>query len=207
MTRIADALADARWAGRAERLGRARASEATAVLKAAADRAFLLGSRAWNDAELDEAVISSAADRHELFGWTASAKIVGCCLAQAEDRIHWPEDRPGEAIYLHKLAVLPGACGKGIGTALIHFAGDLALKRKRRWLRLDTLPGTRLVQYYEAHGFRADPAGPATFGSRWLLRMEQRLAGSDPRRCSDNSLIMAGTRAVVRKGIFDNEAE
>jgi predicted N-acetyltransferase YhbS len=150
-------------------------SGAVQILQAAARRAALLGTISWTDEEVNRQKILPLAERRELFGWISDGELLGCLVIQSHDEVHWPEDKSGEALYLHKLAVRPVACGSGIAPALIEFACARARISQREAVRLDTVPKSPLVAYYAAQGFCPDPNGPADYAGRWLIRMERRL--------------------------------
>lgn len=64
------------------------------------------------------------------------------------------EDVPGSALYVHKLSVARGYSGRGLGQALLDWAGLRVLATGRRWLRLDCSkdnPG--LQDYYRGQRF------------------------------------------------------
>ncbi|MEW9532296.1 GNAT family N-acetyltransferase [Microbispora sp. NPDC049125] len=66
-----------------------------------------------------------------------------------------PSDRPGDALYVHKLAVSRGYSGQGLGETLLDWAGLRAGAQGRRWLRLDcSKDNARLQSYYSGAGFR-----------------------------------------------------
>lgn len=160
-------------AGAAQPLDRTHAKKVVALLRSAAKRAAQVGWATWTPEELSYSRIYLHAERGELFGWLRNAEILGCCVLQEQDSVHWPDAKSGEALYLHKLAVKPSAAGEGIGVALIQFACRLARIRRLRMVRLDTIPESPLVAYYERQGFQVDASGPANFGGRWLIRMER----------------------------------
>ncbi len=65
------------------------------------------------------------------------------------------EDQPGEALYVHRMAVKRSAAGGGLGALMLNWAGERATAAGKRWLRLDAWkdnPG--LHRYYEGVGFR-----------------------------------------------------
>ncbi|MFF4773443.1 GNAT family N-acetyltransferase [Microtetraspora fusca] len=65
------------------------------------------------------------------------------------------DDRPDTARYVHKLAVSRAYAGKGLGEALLDWAGLRAAADGRRWLRLDcSKDNLRLQRYYAELGFR-----------------------------------------------------
>ena len=159
--------------GAVQELDESWVDKVVALLLTASARAEALGSFAWTVEDVGRPAMIACARRGELFGWVSDGELLGCVLLQARDDIHWPDDPPGEALYLHKLAVEPAVSGQGIATELIEFACALAVRRGCAMVRLDTIPDTPLVSYYERHGFRADPNGPANYADRWLIRMER----------------------------------
>ncbi|WP_433497417.1 GNAT family N-acetyltransferase [Sphaerimonospora sp. CA-214678] len=66
-----------------------------------------------------------------------------------------PADNPGDALYVHKLAVGRVHSGEGLGEALLDWAALRAGVLGRPWLRLDCAKdNTRLQAYYRDAGFR-----------------------------------------------------
>ncbi|GGL21591.1 GNAT family N-acetyltransferase [Planomonospora parontospora] len=64
------------------------------------------------------------------------------------------QDDPGSALYVHKLAVARGHSGRGLGEALLDWAGLRAVAAGRRWLRLDCAKENRRLQdYYRRQRF------------------------------------------------------
>ncbi|GHE28198.1 hypothetical protein GCM10017673_33090 [Streptosporangium violaceochromogenes] len=64
------------------------------------------------------------------------------------------EDAPGSALYVHKLSVARGSSGRGLGQALLDWAGLRVLATGRRWLRLDcSKDNTALQDYYRGQRF------------------------------------------------------
>ncbi|MFC6617195.1 GNAT family N-acetyltransferase [Deinococcus radiophilus] len=80
---------------------------------------------------------------------------VGCFVLMDPDPVFWTEKPPGEAMYLHKLAVHPSAQGQGLNRVLLERAEELTRAAHRRWLRLDTdvtRPGLQAI--YDGFGFQ-----------------------------------------------------
>ncbi|MBG0828768.1 GNAT family N-acetyltransferase [Planomonospora sp. ID67723] len=72
----------------------------------------------------------------------------------ADPEFWTPGDGPGSALYVHKLSVARSHCGRGLGEALLDWAGLRVLAAGRRWLRLDCAkdnPG--LQAYYRRQRF------------------------------------------------------
>jgi ribosomal protein S18 acetylase RimI-like enzyme len=64
-------------------------------------------------------------------------------------------DRPGDALYVHKLAVSRAYSGQGLGEVLLDWAVGRVAEEGRRWLRLDCAKDNpRLQAYYRRLGFR-----------------------------------------------------
>ncbi|OEV02391.1 hypothetical protein AN217_03190 [Streptomyces qinglanensis] len=73
----------------------------------------------------------------------------------ADPEFWTPEDAPGDALYVHRMAVRRNAAGTGLGAFMLDWAGERAASVGKRWLRLDAWkdnPG--LHRYYESAGFR-----------------------------------------------------
>jgi predicted N-acetyltransferase YhbS len=152
-----------------------RAAEVATILLAASAWSKLNSSLVWRAQDISVELLTAHSEKGELFGWIENSEILGCMLLVAKDEVHWPDDRPGEALYVHKLAVKRSHAGIGIGETLIAFACSAAKSRGVTMLRLDTVPETRLPAYYERQGFVADPNGPADYAGRWLIRMQKRI--------------------------------
>ncbi len=105
-------------------------------------------------------------------GFWQGEPVVGLIL-QDSDPDFWPDDPPGEALYLHKLAVHPEWQGRGLAHAALEFARNLALALGKRSLKLDTASDRpKLRDLYERYGFTA--LGERTVGRHevTLYRLE-----------------------------------
>jgi GNAT superfamily N-acetyltransferase len=78
---------------------------------------------------------------------------VASMLLQTRDDIYWPNDPPGEALYIHKVAVRRSAAGQQWSSRLIAFADQQARDAGARFLRLDTAARIELLSLYQRHGF------------------------------------------------------
>ena len=75
-------------------------------------------------------------------------------VLQDEDPLFWPDARPGEALYLHKLAAAHPASGGGLLGAVVAHALEEVRGRGRTALRLDVLRDrAALRRLYERQGF------------------------------------------------------
>ena len=95
------------------------------------------GCPAWTAAVLNEGFVARRIARAEFLAARADGGIVGVCTLSRSDPVFWPDDPPGLAAYLHKLAVRRDFAGRGASQALIGHCAALA----RTWgcsaLRLD----------------------------------------------------------------------
>jgi len=111
----------------------------------------------------------------ELIGGFADLRMTATMQLQDRDPVHWPHDAPGEALYVHKLAVRRANAGQGWTERLLDWASAEARRAGAAYLRLDTDPATPLPDLYRRAGFVAAPSGPAWLGGRYVLRMQRPL--------------------------------
>lgn len=112
-------------------------------------------------------------------GWlgTLDDQTVAAMLLVPKDPQFWPDDPPGEALYLHKLAVHPGRQGRGLSTSMIRAAVQATRAEGRPWLRLDTdAERPKLRSLYERQGFLLVREGHLDgWPAAWYeLRVEER---------------------------------
>jgi GNAT superfamily N-acetyltransferase len=133
------------------------------------------GHPLWDPASFDLDDFRIAAVRGELVLGYQRAEPVACMLLKNRDPLFWPNDSPGEALYLHKLAVLSHARGRGWSGRLIRWARARALESAVRFLRLDAAPRSKLITLYEKHGFVLIDLAPRWFGATQAVRLEMRI--------------------------------
>jgi GNAT superfamily N-acetyltransferase len=79
---------------------------------------------------------------------------VGTMRFQLEDELFWPDATPGEAAYIHRLAVCRSHAGGVVSSALLDWAAMRAGTLGRRYLRLDCdAARDRLRAVYERREF------------------------------------------------------
>jgi GNAT superfamily N-acetyltransferase len=108
----------------------------------------------------------------EQIGGFEDSKMVACMRLQKTDRIFWPDDPPGEALYVHKLAVRRASSGKGWTARMIDWAKRECCKENAPALRLDTAANTKLPQFYEKLGFRLIEEPPLVAEGMLIVRMQ-----------------------------------
>lgn len=128
---------------------------ASGVLVAAALHLKARGEPLWPESSLTpERLARSYPPDGWRVAWRGGAALACLCLLDT-DPLFWPDDPPGEALYLHKLAVHPQAQGQGLSALLLREAVRETGARGRRWLRLDTATGRpKLRALYADFGFQ-----------------------------------------------------
>lgn len=75
-------------------------------------------------------------------------------LLQWNDPIYWPNAKPYDAGYIHKLCVKQDFGGQRLSEKLIEYAKEICKKNGVNTLRLDTLlDNQRLCDFYQERGF------------------------------------------------------
>jgi GNAT superfamily N-acetyltransferase len=148
------------------------AAAAVHILRSVAAWLVERGCPLWEPDSFGLAGFKEAALRRELVLGYEGSEAVACMLLQRSDPVFWPGASLGEALYLHKVAVLRHATGRGWSTRLIEWARAEALEIGARFLRLDTAPRSKLLTLYEKHGFRIIDGRPRYFGDVKAMRLE-----------------------------------
>ena len=160
-------------------LGPAMPDEAGAVARVLQEAARWITtwrSQLWDPALLGEDFVAPFIARGEMLTLRTGGEIAGVMILQPEDPLFWPDRPPGEAAYVHKLAVRRAHAGQGLAAALLDHAADMTRLQGRDRLRLDCHPD--LAGYYAGLGFRPvderDVRHPEV-GQIRVARMERRL--------------------------------
>jgi protein-tyrosine phosphatase len=136
-----------------------RATEAeVATLVALYDEAsawlMARGSRQWPPGWWTPAVVERELRAgHAMYLARRDGKPIAKLTLQWDDAEMWGE-QPSDAGYVHGLCVSRVVAGRGIGAALLDWAGQRVRANGRSLLRLDCMAANpRLRAYYEALGF------------------------------------------------------
>ncbi|WP_034360778.1 GNAT family N-acetyltransferase [Deinococcus phoenicis] len=129
---------------------------ASAVLTATAARLTERGEALW---PLPSLTPERLLRHYPAEGWRVAwqgAAAVGTFVLLGTDPLFWPDDPPGEALYLHKLGIHPRAQGRGLAPLLLAEAARETREAGAAFLRLDTAADRpKLRALYGAAGFRA----------------------------------------------------
>ncbi len=127
------------------------------ILKEAARWLEQAGMPLWQEAELEPAAISADVHAGLFFLAELSGTPTGTVRFQLDDPLFWPDARPQEAAYIHRLSVRRAYAGTGLSTALLRWAVVRAQTLGFRYLRLDCVASRpRLRAVYERFGFEHD---------------------------------------------------
>lgn len=100
--------------------------------------------------------IMRALDHGEVFLAEADGRPVATFQVDdhADPEFWTAEDEPGDALYVHRMAVIRDFSGSGIGGKLLDWASERAAAVGKAWLRLDAWKDNPdLHRYYESQGF------------------------------------------------------
>lgn len=129
------------------------------------------------------ATVQASMALHETYVLCHSEAVIGTVALCWDDPV-W-EGRLPDSGYVHRLAVLRHASGKGLGAMMLAWADRQIADAGRTWLRLDCpASNRRLRTYYEHLGFQlvreAKVTSPPEFGASvsWHLALNQRLVNA-----------------------------
>lgn len=152
-----------------------------AVCDYLADKPFNPGWRKDGFPSREEAAQYLAADG--LYIAQDSGKIAGSIALtadpSAERDASGAQAGPVDTLYIHVLAVHPDFLRKGVGSALLDFAANEAVRRGAAVLRLYVWEGNGpAIQAYEKNGYvrlGQEDIGLSEFGLHWFYLYEKRL--------------------------------
>jgi GNAT superfamily N-acetyltransferase len=112
------------------------------------------GTPLWEADQIGTAQVAPDVEAGLFFLAWSGPKAVGTMRLAATDPRFWPDAAPGEALYLHRLAVRRSASGGDTSSALLGWAARHAASRGAQYLRLDCETcRPRLRRVYERFGF------------------------------------------------------
>ena len=126
------------------------------ILKEAARWLKQVGMPLWQEDELESSRIVSDVNAGLFFlAEYSSGDSAGTLKFQLDDPVVWPDARPNDAAYIHRLAVRRQFAGTGLSADLLSWAVKRTHALRRRFLRLDCdASRPRLRPLYERFGFR-----------------------------------------------------
>ena len=133
------------------------------------------GEPLWGPNELAYDELLRVARAGELVTGRVSGQLAACMYLHNEDELFWPGKAPGEAFYIHRLAVARAFAGRGFSQAMLAWAAREARRRDRPYLRLDCEPRPKLLALYADAGFVRIDAEPITVIGHRVVRHEKRI--------------------------------
>jgi GNAT superfamily N-acetyltransferase len=133
-------------------------SEATLVSEILTEAAAWLEGRGiplWSTSQVSlEAVSPEVRGGLYYLAWVGPVAL-GTMRLTTSDPAFWPEAAPGEALYLHRLAVRRAAAGGQLSSQLLRWAAGYATAIGARYLRLDCETFRHSLRgVYERFGFQ-----------------------------------------------------
>jgi GNAT superfamily N-acetyltransferase len=127
----------------------------SSVLHEAAQWLEQRGMALWRDSELAPDRIREEVEAGLFHVAEADGIIGGVIMFQLEDPEFWPDAVPGEAAYLHRLAVRRRFAGGQVSSLLLDWSREKTQRLGRKYLRMDTeTPRFKLREMYERYGFQ-----------------------------------------------------
>jgi GNAT superfamily N-acetyltransferase len=155
-----------------------RASEADVaaadhIIREVADWLIAKGEMLWGPKETSFVKLEAVARAGELVIGRVDGQAAACMFLHAGDPEFWPEDPPGEALYVHRLAVVRAFAGRGFAQAMLNWAEADARRLGRGFVRLDCEERPKLIALYRAAGFHPVDPGPVVVDGHWVIRQQK----------------------------------
>jgi GNAT superfamily N-acetyltransferase len=151
------------------------------ILKEAARWLEQAGMPLWREGELEPASIATDISAGIFFLAEQDGNPAGTMKFQLDDPVMWPDARPQEAAYIHRLAVRRAYAGTGLSTTLLRWAANRAQELGFRYLRLDCVASRpRLRAVYERFGF--EHHSDRQVGPYFVSRYEYDVTNAAPRQ-------------------------
>lgn len=149
--------------------------EVDALIRATAEWLTRKGEPLWGPNETSYDELAHVTRAGELIVGRVQGELATCMYLHDEDRLFWPHRRPGEAYYIHRLAVARKFAGRGYAHAMLEWAESEACANGRTFLRLDCEPRPKLLALYRSAGYIQVDAAPIQVGEHFVVRHEKRL--------------------------------
>jgi GNAT superfamily N-acetyltransferase len=155
------------------RAGMEAVPETDALIREAADWLIAKGEPLWgpNETAFDE--LTRVARAGELVIGRIDGVLATCMYLHNEDRLFWPQAAPGEAFYVHRLAVARRFAGRGFAHAMLAWAEHEVRAKGRLYLRLDCEPRAKLLALYRSVGFVPLDPKPIQVGPHFVVRHQK----------------------------------
>lgn len=114
-----------------------------------------LGVVMWEAGELEFDAVAGEVAAGQFVLAEIDGLPAGAIRFQLDDDLFWPDLTGGDSAFVHRLVVSRAFKGRGVSSALLHWAADQARSLGKAWLRLDCDDDRpKLKALYERFGFR-----------------------------------------------------
>jgi GNAT superfamily N-acetyltransferase len=132
---------------------RADTGSALATLNEAVSWLAATGQPLWQNTLFTASYVEDAIARGSACVGTHEGSTIAFMLLEEADTLFWPEDKLGDALYLHKLCIRRSHAGGKLSSAMLSWAADEAVRRGKPALKLDCACRPKLMNLYEEFGF------------------------------------------------------
>lgn len=127
--------------------------EASSLLGDVRIRLESMSAMLWTEAQTSPGRLAMDYPIEQLHFLEENAERIGIVVLMEHDPLFWPEIKPGAALFVHKLALHPVHCGKGLGKTALDTIVEYAGKLGHDWIRLDCDDRPALHRFYQDYGF------------------------------------------------------
>lgn len=99
----------------------------------------------WTDDDISPAFVADRVAAREMVAAKVDGRLAGVCTLSRADPEFWPEDRVGEAAYLHRLAAPRAFSGRRVTPAIVAWCAETARGWDCHALKLDCHPHIREI--------------------------------------------------------------
>jgi len=150
-------------------------AETDVLIRETAEWLIRKGEPLWGPNETSREELRRVASLGELVVGRVNGELASCMFLHDEDRMFWPHLVPGEAFYIHRLAVARPFAGRGYAHAMLEWGANEARAKGRPFLRLDCEPRAKLLALYREAGYRPVDPAPIQVGEHFVVRHERRV--------------------------------
>lgn len=112
------------------------------------------GLKQWEEDEITWAAMSQDYDISDFYIVYQKDEAVGCFCVVDYDPTYWLNDKPKQALYIHKVMVLNKASASGVSDYILDVFKELGKARGMECVKLDVRAHKeKLRSYYERNGF------------------------------------------------------
>ena len=149
--------------------------EVDTLIRATAEWLIRKGEPLWGPNETSLEELMRITHLGELIVGRVGRELATCMYLHDEDRVFWPQVPPGEALYIHRLAVARNFAGRGYAHVMLEWAAREARANGRTFLRLDCEPRAKLLALYKSAGYSPVDPAPIEVCGHFVVRHEKRV--------------------------------